>query len=132
MAKHYNPLWIIILLIILIPIILYLFNLNIYTFDEGFHQKEFSKYNVQGKLAGYDTKELNREVMEFFRGGKELPDFFNDREKSHLLDVKSLVNWAAKLLLVLVVLFIILLFILSFFMKASLKTMKYLAIVFIA
>ena len=131
MAVHRSPLWIVILLIILIPLILYLFNLNIYTFDEGFHQKEFSKYSVQEKLSGENIRELNQNVLDFFKGKKELPDFFNAREKEHLLDVKNLVNLAAKLLIGLVVLFIILLFFLSFFLRASFKTMKYLSIIFI-
>ena len=85
-----------VLMIISTPIILYGFNFNSIAFDRGLYKEEFSKYDVYNNLEDYDAKKINDEVLNYLKSGKNKDliqnDFFNEREKQHLLDVRNLVQ----------------------------------------
>ena len=94
---NYKPISVVIfvLLVFLIPIILLIFNFNNVVFNGDFYKKEFSKYNVYSNLAQYDVEKINKEVLFYLKNGKNQEiianDFFNAREKQHLLDVRNLI-----------------------------------------
>lgn len=85
-----------VLMIALVPIILFGFNFNSIAFDRSLYKEEFSKYNVYNNLKNYDVEKINDEVLNYLKNGKSKDiienDFFNEREKQHLLDVKGLVQ----------------------------------------
>ena len=85
-----------VLMIISTPIILCGFNFNSIAFERGLYKEEFSKYDVYNNLEDYDAKKINDEVLNYLKSGKNKDliqnDFFNEREKQHLLDVRNLVQ----------------------------------------
>lgn len=125
---------ILILLIIDIPFILYLFNLNNVAFDENFYKKEFRKYNVYEKLDDYDVDKINNEVLSYLRynNKQELIEnnFFNQREKDHLLDVKNTIQKTIKFYYFSIFLFFSLLILLIFLLNNNIMIIKQLGWVF--
>lgn len=83
------------ILITLIPLFLILTGFRFVVFDREFYSNEFAKYGVYDQL-GKDTADSNsNELIGYLAGKNELnTDFFNDREKTHLLDVKELIKQA--------------------------------------
>ena len=83
-------------MILLIPLIIYGYNFNSIAFDKDFYKKEFLKYNVHNNLRNYDIESINNDVLNYLQFGKNNEliknDFFNEREKTHLLDVKILIS----------------------------------------
>ena len=85
-----------ILMVILLPLILYGFNSNSVAFDRDLYKKEFLKYHVYDNLKDYDIELINNDVLDYLLNEKSSNpienDFFNEREKTHLLDVKNLIQ----------------------------------------
>jgi integral membrane protein (TIGR01906 family) len=135
MNKKRLALIISILLIIDIPFILYLSNSNNLAFDENFYKKEFEKYNVYDSLEDYDIEEINSELLNYLKYEKNDVlidnDFFNEREKTHLLDVKNLIQKTILLYYFTIILFFILLISLIFLLKRNITIIKYLGIIFL-
>ena len=81
---------------LLIPIILFGFNFSSIAFDRSLYKEEFSKHKVYTSLKNYDAEKINDEVLNYLKNGKNNNvienDFFNEREKRHLLDVRNLVQ----------------------------------------
>jgi uncharacterized membrane protein len=78
-------------MVLAIPFIIYGFNINSVVFDTDLYKEEFLKYNVYNNLKEHDIEEINDDVLHYlrFERNNELikGDFFNQREKTHLLDV---------------------------------------------
>jgi len=119
MPKKPLTIVLIFLLVISIPFILYLSNLKILLFNENYYKKEFQKHNVYENLKDHDIEKINRDVLDYFKNKDELikNDFFNKEEKSHLLDVKNLINDVFYLFNLLIVIFIVSSIILYFLNK---------------
>ena len=85
-----------VLMALIIPIIIYGFNFNSVAFDKDLYKKEFLKYNVYSNLKNHDIENINNDILDYLSNlnKNELieNDFFNGREKMHLLDVKKLIN----------------------------------------
>lgn len=84
-----------VLMIISVPIILCGFNFNSIAFDRGLYKEEFSKHNVYSNLDNYDVEKINDEVLNYLvsrDNGLIENNFFNEREKTHLWDVKILIR----------------------------------------
>lgn len=85
-----------ILMILIVPVVIYLYNFNSIAFDENFYKKEFSKYNVYNNLKNNDIENINNDVLNYLQFEKNNNlienNFFNEREKIHLLDVKDLIQ----------------------------------------
>lgn len=69
----------------------------------GWYEKEYEKYNVlvDLEMEMADVMEVTKEMMSYLRGNREdlvvhtvvdgaEQEFFNDREKAHMVDVKNL------------------------------------------
>ena len=123
------------LLVIDIPFLLYLLNFSNVAFDGNFYKKEFKKYDVYGNLENYDIEKINNDVLDYLKYGKNEKlienDFFNEREKLHLLDVKELIQKTAKLYYFLIILFFILLASLIFLLNRNVKIVKYFGMIFL-
>ena len=114
--KRFFTLIVSILMILTIPFIIYGFNSNSVAFDKEMYKKEFSKYDVYENLENYDVEEINDDVLDYlqFEKNNELikNDFFNEREKIHLLDVKNLIQTIFNIYYFSIILFILLIIIL--------------------
>ena len=106
------------LLIIIMPFLLFLLVLNFYGFDTSFYKEKFLEYNVQRNVPNAGS--LNEKVLNFLKGkDNTLPNEFNEREKQHLLDVKSLITISTFVLYFLIATFILLLLISALTLKIN-------------
>ena len=105
-----------ILMVLLLPLILYGFNSNSVAFDADLYKKEFLKYNVYGNLEDYDIDVINNDVLDYLLNEKSSNpienDFFSEREKIHLLDVKNLIQKIFNIVYISIISFFILIIIL--------------------
>jgi len=126
-----------ILMVLLLPLILYGFNSNSVAFDGDLYKKEFLKYNVYDNLKDYDIELINNDVLDYLLNEKSSNpienDFFNEREKTHLLDVKNLIQKVLAIyyysMILFLLLFVVLILLLNFNFMAIFK--KTLLILFI-
>ncbi|MBI2575247.1 DUF1461 domain-containing protein [Candidatus Woesearchaeota archaeon] len=74
-------------------------NFMLLLFNEGYYHREFSKLGAYEQLDDADA--INRGILEYYNGKKERveSDLFNEREKAHLADVKSVVKKAESYML---------------------------------
>lgn len=116
---------ILVLMILLVPLLLYGFNFSSIAFNHNLYKKEFSKYNVYENLEGYDIENINRDVLNYLKSEKNNQlienDFFNAREKTHLLDVKNLIQTLFNIFYISIILFLLLFVLLISLMKFNLK-----------
>ena len=121
------------LLIIDISFLLYLLNFSNVAFDGNFYKKEFQKYDVYVKLKNYDIEKINNDVLDYLKHEKDEKlienNFFNEREKLHLLDVKNLVQKTVKFYYFSMILVFTLLISLVFLLNKNIKIIKYLGII---
>jgi len=116
-----------ILMVLTIPFIIYLYNFNSIAFDRDLYKKEFLKYNVYNNLNNYDIENINNNVLNYLINEKDSSlidnDFFNEREKLHLLDVKNLIQKVLAIyyysMISFLLLFILLILLLSWKSKIS-------------
>ena len=77
----------------------------------GWYEKTYAKYNVLDDLEMEmsDAMQVTKEMMSYLRGNRadlvvetkvdgEEREFFNDREKAHMVDVKNLYTFFAKVM----------------------------------
>ena len=124
----------IILLILDIPFILYSFNFNKTVFDDGVYKKEFEKYGIYSRLEVQDIEKINNDVLDYlkYKNVELNNEFFNQREKTHLKDVKELVQFILFLFYFSIALFFVLLSLIIILNKKNLKKiMKDIGIVFL-
>ena len=102
MKKIYGILSIVSALALIVCMLISSLDLVAY-YEPGFYEKEYRKYNVQEplKMEMTDILYVTDEMMDYLKGyradlvvettvdGKER-EFFNDREKSHMADVRDL------------------------------------------
>lgn len=81
--------------IIIIPFLIILLNFKFLVYDTGFYEQEFEKNNVYEKIQKETAKENILLLIGYFKNKNELTtDFFSEKEKLHLKDVKNMVNYA--------------------------------------
>ncbi len=114
-----------VLMALLIPIIIFLYSFNSIVFDRDYYKKEFTKYNVYENLKDYDAEKINDGILDYFISGKNNGlienDFFNEREKVHLLDVKSIIQEIFSMYHLSIILFILFSIALAFLMELNFK-----------
>jgi len=105
-------------LIITVPFLIFLLVFNFSGFSDSFFEKEFSQYGVNSKF--FDAKSMHQKVINFIEGkSNELPPDFNEREKSHLLDVRNVISALTVALYITVGLFLLLLVVSAFTLKIN-------------
>ncbi len=65
----------------------FIYNLNYY-------EKKYQQYNVYDRFTKEEAKNATTNLFGFFKSQNELNNFYNEREKSHLNDVKILIGKA--------------------------------------
>jgi len=91
MKKNKTAIFLLILIILNTITIIYLANFRYYVFYENYYKKQFEQNNIYSKLPQADLA-LNNLFL-FFNGKDNIDnDFFNENERSHLQDVKELIN----------------------------------------
>jgi len=95
----------------LIPFLIILFSFRLVVFDESFYKSEFEKYNVYDSFEKGDVDSALENLISYIRSGTPLSDFFNEKEKLHMVDVKNIIQKI--LILFYVLLSIVILFILE-------------------
>ena len=124
--KHLTLLIVSVVMILLVPVIFYGYAFNSAAFNREFYKKEFLDYGVYNNLPNYDIDNTNNEVLNYLQTGKNSSlienNFFNEREKEHLLDVKNLIHKVLNIYYTSIILFLILsislVFLLEFDSKA--------------
>ena len=118
-------------LVLVFSLILVLMALNLTIFDDSFYEKEFKKYDIKQDVP--DVQNIHSDVINFLKGKSNfLPDDFNQREKEHLTDVKSLAAESFGTLLMLMVFFTALALFCAFAIKARSSMKGFMANVMIA
>ncbi|MFC2134628.1 DUF1461 domain-containing protein [Bacteroidota bacterium] len=77
-------------ILFLLVIILFI-PLRLLLFNENFYYSSFEKNNVYSKVNQTESKIILKNLLAFFKGDEELV-YFEENEKSHLEDVKNLIN----------------------------------------
>jgi len=79
-----------ILLILNILIIVYITSFNLNAFNEPFYKK----YNIYSKFPNKNIEGINSDVLSYLKNKKDNLDgeFFDKKEKSHLADVKMIIQ----------------------------------------
>ena len=113
-----------VLLVLIVPLITYGFNFISIAFDQDLYTEEFSKYNVYENLRNYDIENINNDVLNYLTNRKINlieSDFFNQREKTHLLDVKILIQKVLTIYYYSIILFLLLFILLTFLYNYNFK-----------
>ncbi len=83
-----------------------LVGVEIFCFSEGFYRKEFQKLGT-AEYVGVDEESVNRVtkvLLDYLKGKRDdinvtvevngvMTEFYNDREKAHMMDVRALYRW---------------------------------------
>jgi len=114
-----------ILMILIVPVVIYLYNFNSTAFNKYLYKEEFSKYNVYNNLKDYDIEKINNDVLNYLQFEKNNNlienNFFNEREKIHLLDVKYLIQTILSIYYFSIISIILLVITLIIFLKFNFK-----------
>lgn len=79
-----------ILFVISLVLLIITLNIKLLALNFDFYKKEFSKLNVYEKIPDANKPALN--LINYYKNKEELNNFFNDKEKLHLKDVKELIR----------------------------------------
>ena len=82
------------ILVLNLIILVYLTSFKLNAFNESFYKKEFEKYDVYGKFPEQDIDKINSGLLLYLKGRSDSynKELFNQREISHLEDVKILMG----------------------------------------
>ena len=77
-------------LIIILVLFIFLLNFRLLVYNTDFYYEEFEKIpiTIEKETSQIETQKL----ISYFKGKNELSNFFNEKEKLHLKDVKNLIN----------------------------------------
>jgi integral membrane protein (TIGR01906 family) len=85
---------VIVLVTLTLPLLIPLFNFRILVFNFGFYQQEFERHYVYYFFPDHQQVDgAAVELISYLAGKRDLTtDFFNQKEKGHLIDVKDLIR----------------------------------------
>ncbi|MEK6947670.1 MAG: DUF1461 domain-containing protein [Nanoarchaeota archaeon] len=108
--------------ILLIPIFILLLSFKVFVYDENFYKEQFRENKVYTKYNESYVNNISSNLVNYFRSKENLGNYYTEREKIHLEDVKILINKALKIFYIL---FIVLLIIFSYLLqKKDYKTLS--------
>jgi len=83
----------IILASILIPLLIILFSFKLIVFDIDFYKSEFEKYEVYDQFDNKaEVDSALESLINYMKSGEPLSDFFNEKEKAHMVDVRNIIK----------------------------------------
>lgn len=104
---------IVVLIVLTLPFFVYLNNFEMYAFNLEFYEEEFEKHNINKEVN--NSLVITKQLLKYLKDkqNKEIDiDVFNQKEKQHLLEVKTLIALSLKIknfsILMLVLLFVLL------------------------
>jgi len=114
-----------ILIVLVVPFIILIYNFNSIAFNQDLYRKEFSKHNVYDNLKEYNIENINNDVLTYLKFKKNniliKNYFFNVREKTHLLDVKNLIQAIFNIYYFIIILIILLIIILIVLLNFNIR-----------
>jgi len=82
-----------IILILLIPIIIILTNFSLLAFNQDYYEEQYTKNGIYNKIPKEQVDEATRQLISYLRNGNEIRgDYFNEKEKQHLRDVRQIIK----------------------------------------
>lgn len=92
-------------LIILIPVIILLANFAFLAFNENYYKEQYEKNNVYAQLPKEGVDQATTELIDYLQYDREIKsDYFNEKEKLHLKDVRQIIRMLLILLYIAVML----------------------------
>ncbi|MEK6862595.1 MAG: TIGR01906 family membrane protein [Nanoarchaeota archaeon] len=79
-----------IVLIISLVLLIITLNFKLLALNQNFYQEEFNKLNIYDKIPDADKNALN--LINYIKDREQLNNFFNEKEKLHMKDVKNLIQ----------------------------------------
>lgn len=76
----------------LIPFLILLFSFRLVVFDTDFYKSEFEKYDIYDKFGKNIADSAIENLIAYMKSETVLSDFFNEKEKLHMIDVKSIIQ----------------------------------------
>jgi len=76
----------------LIPLVIILFSFRLVIFDDGFYKAEFEKHGVYELFDKKTADSAIDNLISYMKHGTPLSDFFNEKEKLHMVDVKNIID----------------------------------------
>lgn len=76
----------------LIPCLILFFSFWLVVFDTDFYKSELEKYDVYDKFDKETADSAVENLISYMRAGIPLSDFFNEKEKLHMVDVKNIIQ----------------------------------------
>ena len=76
----------------LIPFIILLFSFRLVVFDVGLYKSEFERHGVYDKFDKSVADPAVENLISYMKSGSPLSNFFNEKEKTHMADVKSIIQ----------------------------------------
>ena len=113
----------VLLLSVNLALLILLMNFIVVVFDKPYYVEQFVKNDVYSKVP--EAEQVLDNVFAFFDGEELSSEFFEEKEISHMKDVKRLIDTGSYLLYFLVGLFIVLMIVLIKIVKRR-KVAKYL------
>lgn len=106
----------------LIPFLILLFSFRLVVFDIGFYKSEFEKYDIYERFDKETADSAVENLIGYMKSGVPLSDFFNEKEKLHMADVRNIIR---KLFLLFYILFSVIVMNLLFRKKYFFKSLFY-------
>ena len=120
MTRKKVKILLLVVIILLIPFLIVLSNFKYKLYDDSFYSEEFTKNKVYEKVA--DADNIMTDLLLFFKEKKEITELpFTEDERSHLVDVKGVINGFSVFLYICYFLFFIILLILFKLLKVDYK-----------
>lgn len=83
-----------IILLLLIPIIILLTNFSLLAFSEKYYEEQYIKNNVYEQIQKEELDQATKQLINYLKKGGELQgDYFNEKEKQHLKDVRQIIKY---------------------------------------
>lgn len=106
----------------LIPFLLLLFSFRLVVFDTNFYKSEFEKYKIYDRFDKEIADSAVENLIGYMKSGVPLSDFFNEKEKTHMVDVRNIIQ---KILLLFYVLSFSVIMLLVYCKKNFFKSLFY-------
>ncbi len=110
------------LAVFLIPFLLLLLSFRLVVFDAGFYKSEFEKYNIYDRFDKNVADSAVTNLIGYMKSDVPLSDFFNEKEKAHMVDVRNIIQ---KLLVLLYILVFVVVTLLAYNKKNIFKSLFY-------
>jgi len=106
----------------LIPFLLLLLSFRLVVFDEDFYKSEFEKHNIYNHFDKEVADSVIENLIGYMRYDIPLSDFFNEKEKRHMVDVRNIIQ---RLLVLLYTLALVVVALLVYDWKNLFKSLVY-------